>query len=127
VVSLLEPDEAEQMGLSDERDAAESGGVRFVSFPIPDCGVPDSASTALVLMAEIAAALEDGKHIALHCRQSVGRAGMIAAGVLIAAGADPELAMKVVSAARGADVPETADRREWLRRLPIRQSAGLLP
>jgi protein-tyrosine phosphatase len=125
VISLLEPDEAQQLDLAGEGDAAEAGGVRFVSFPIPDRGVPESASAALVLMAEIAAALEDGKHIALHCRQSVGRAGMMAAAVLIAAGADPERAMGVVSAARGADVPETAEQREWLRRLPVRQSAGL--
>jgi protein-tyrosine phosphatase len=125
VVSLLESEEAKQLDLAAEGDAAEAAGLRYTSFPIPDCGVPESASEAIVLMSEIAASLEDGTHIALHCRQSVGRAGMVAAGVLIVAGADPEHAMSVVSAARGVAVPETAEQRQWLRRLSIARSAIL--
>ena len=45
VVSLLESGEAAQLDLLDERSAAEDSGIRFVSFPIPDRGVP--ASTLL--------------------------------------------------------------------------------
>ena len=39
VVSLLEPLEAEMLGLEDEATAAEQAGMRFLSFPIPDTQV----------------------------------------------------------------------------------------
>jgi protein-tyrosine phosphatase len=121
-VSLLEPEEAGQLDLSDEVLAAEANGIGFISFPIPDRGVPASTSAALSLMGEIAGALDRGKNVAVHCRQSIGRAGMIAAALLIASGASPEQAIQSVSAARGAAVPETPEQLSWLHRLP----SGLL-
>jgi hypothetical protein len=36
VVSLLENEEAEQLDLLAERRAAESNGIQFIPFPIPD-------------------------------------------------------------------------------------------
>ena len=50
VVSLLEKDEAAQFELSNEGDVAESKGVRFVSFPIPDRRAPSSTREALFLV-----------------------------------------------------------------------------
>ena len=52
VVSLLEKDEAAQFELGHEGDVAESKGVRFVSFPIPDRGVPASTREALSLFSD---------------------------------------------------------------------------
>jgi len=117
-VSLLEPHEASQLDLLDEPQAAESNGIRFVSFPIPDRGVPASAPAARSLIADIARALDDGKNVAVHCRQGIGRSGMIAAGVLVASGISPERAVTVVSSARGLAVPETEEQRSWLELLP---------
>jgi protein-tyrosine phosphatase len=68
VVSLLETDEADQFELGHEGDVAESEGVRFISFPIPDRGVPSSTQEALSLFSTIAAALGEGKNVAVHCR-----------------------------------------------------------
>jgi predicted protein tyrosine phosphatase len=118
VVSLLESDEAAQLDLLDEPRAAEANGIRFVSFPIPDRGVPASMPAAVSLIADIAGALEEGKNVAVHCRQGIGRSGLIAAGVLAASGVSPEQAIKVVSSARGLAVPETSDQRSWVQRLP---------
>jgi protein-tyrosine phosphatase len=42
--------------------------------------LPVSTLAALSLLSDIAGALEQGKNVAVHCRQSIGRAGMIAAG-----------------------------------------------
>ena len=47
IVSLLEADEAAQLELVGERQAAEGERVRFVSFPIPDRGVPVSTEAAI--------------------------------------------------------------------------------
>lgn len=118
VVSLLEDDEAAQLDLQDERAAAESCGIQFISFPIPDRGVPASTRAALSLIANISSALEKGKNVVVHCRQSIGRAGLIAAGALIASGSAPDEAINTVSAARGLSVPETTEQVDWLRRLP---------
>ena len=52
VVSLLESDEAAQLNLLDESKVAEAKGIRFISFPIPDRGVPTSVPAAVSLMAE---------------------------------------------------------------------------
>ena len=48
IVSLLEPDEAAGLDLAKEPDAAKSNNIRFISFPIPDRGVPASQERALV-------------------------------------------------------------------------------
>ena len=119
IVSLLENQEAGQLGLLDERQAAEDHMLRFISFPIPDRGVPASLQEAVSLIGAITAQLEAGKNVAVHCRQGVGRSGLIAAGVLIAAGTKPDQAMQIVGAARGISVPETAEQRQWTERLPF--------
>ena len=42
VVSLLEINEARTLGLDAEREQARALGMQFVSFPIPDMGIPTS-------------------------------------------------------------------------------------
>jgi protein-tyrosine phosphatase len=114
VLSLLESDEAEQLGLKDEGLLAESAGFQFLSFPIPDRGVPPSTTDAIKLLAEVTSALEAGRNVAVHCRQSVGRSGLLAAGALITAGMETREAVEAVSRARGLPVPETAGQLQWL-------------
>ena len=117
VVSLLEEEEETQLSLLEEGNAARSSDVQFISFPIPDRGVPASTQAALTLVTDIERALEAGRNVAIHCRQSIGRAGLIAAAVLVASGVDPDQALETLSSARGAIVPETPEQREWVRRL----------
>lgn len=117
ILSLLETDEAEQLGLKDERLLTESTGLQFLSFPIPDRGVPPSTTDAMRLLAEIISALEAGRNVAVHCRQSVGRSGLVAAGALIRTGIGMREAVDAVSRARGLPVPETSGQLQWLNRL----------
>ena len=77
VVSLLEKEEAAQLDLARESDVAEAKGLQFISFPIPDRGVPTSMPASLGLLKNIADALEHGKNVAVHCRQGIGRSGLI--------------------------------------------------
>jgi protein-tyrosine phosphatase len=114
----LEEDEAAQLDLADEAKAVEADGLRFISFPIPDRGVPASTPAAVSLLASIAGALEEGKNVAVHCRQGIGRSGLIAAGVLMTSGLSPEQAIQVVSSARGVAIPETSEQRSWAQQLP---------
>ena len=118
VVSLLEKEEASQLELADEGSRANSQKIHFIWFPIPDRGVPASTQAALLLLRSIAEALEAGKNVAVHCRQGVGRSGLIAAGVLMASGIGVEKAIEIVSAARGQTVPETPAQLQWIHQLP---------
>jgi protein-tyrosine phosphatase len=120
VVSLLEDNEADQLDLSDEQRAAEANGICFISFPVPDRGVPASMPAAMSLLADVASALDEGKNVAVHCRQGIGRSGLIAAGILATSGMRPEQAIEVVSAARGIAVPETPDQRLWVQGLRLK-------
>jgi protein-tyrosine phosphatase len=123
VVSLLEDGETAQLGLVAERQAVESQGITFTSFPIPDRGVPASRAAAISAIGSIAAQLDAGKNVALHCRQSIGRAGLIASALLMNSGMEAGQAMQAVSFARGVSVPETVEQRAWLKQLS--SGAGL--
>lgn len=120
IVSLLEEEEAAQLGLAYEGAAASAIGIRYLSFPIPDRDVPSSMSAALLLVKEILTELESGRNVAVHCRQSIGRSGLIAASLLATSGIELEHAIQAVSTARGLTIPETPEQLRWLRRLPIK-------
>jgi len=68
----------------------------------------------------IAAQLDAGKNVLVHCRQGIGRSGLIASGVLMNSGIKPDEAMQIVSSARGISVPETPEQRRWIEKLPSR-------
>jgi protein-tyrosine phosphatase len=118
VVSLLEHEEAAQLELLLEGDVAKSHGIAFVSFPIPDRSVPASMPAVLSLLKKIVDALDEGKSVAVHCRQGIGRSGLIAVGALICSGIGAEKAIEAVSAARGLTVPETPAQLRWIHHLP---------
>ena len=117
VVSLLERDEAGQLGLEYESETVESRGLQFLSFPIPDRGVPESIENFVTILNRITALLAGGKNVAVHCRQSVGHAGLVAAASLMMFGVGMNDAIEAVSHARGVRIPETSGQLEWLRHL----------
>jgi protein-tyrosine phosphatase len=114
VVSLLERGETEDLGLDEERKYCEANGMQFYSLPIVDRSVPSSDAEASRLLAEMGEALNRGRNVAIHCRQGIGRAGLIASTLLVEGGANPAEAVERVSAARHAPVPETAEQRAWI-------------
>ena len=124
IVSLLEPDEAAQLELDREHEVAQSNSLQFISFPIPDRGVPASMQDALALLGDVSRALEEGKTVAIHCRQGIGRSGMIAAATVVNAGIEVKRALEIVSAARGQTVPETPAQLQWIHHLPAEHLVG---
>jgi protein-tyrosine phosphatase len=116
VVSLLEKNEEKQLELSEEGHVAEANGIHFVSFPIVDRGVPASVRSTVALLRSVNDALESGKNVAVHCRQGIGRAALVAAGTLMAAGKSAATALEAIRSARGLNVPETEEQRDWLQK-----------
>jgi len=115
VVSLLTREEITDLDLAQEERFCQANGIQFVSFPIVDRGTPASRGATFDLVRKLDGALAEGKNLALHCRQGIGRSALIAACLLVVTGVDPETAFRRVSAARGCVVPETAEQQGWVR------------
>jgi protein-tyrosine phosphatase len=114
VVSLLEPEEIAEFDLAAEEQLARANAIEFRSLPIVDRGVPASAAAVSNLVNAIAEQLRGGKAVAIHCRQGIGRAAVVAAGVLVALGLEADAAMERIASARGRPVPETPEQRRWI-------------
>jgi protein-tyrosine phosphatase len=114
LISALTDAEARELGLTSEPTAARAAGLGFASLPIPDLGVPAATASFLTALGPLAALVEAGGHVAVHCRASIGRSGIIATLLLVHAGWDPESAMAHLSTLRGTPVPETDQQRTWL-------------
>lgn len=119
VVSLLTTDEIEEFDLGAEELICREHEIGFRSFSIPDRGVPASRDEALDLVAELAQVVTEGKNVVVHCRQGIGRSGLVVAAVLAQLGEEPDRALALVEEARGRPVPDTEEQREWVRGLPV--------
>ena len=114
IVSLLTPVEENELELRLEAQQARHAGLEFVSFPIVDRSVPTSAEGLLKLVDRIDKKISQGKKVVIHCRQGIGRSGLVAASLLVSKGLSPGSAFEQLSASRGVPVPETAEQRDWL-------------
>lgn len=126
IVSLLEPHEVEEFGLSQEAQAAASADVEFISFPIPDQGIPHSFEAAQALLIELTEKLESGMNLAIHCRQSIGRSGLLAVSLLVSSGITLQSALNTASAVRNRKIPETSAQLNWLLHLDTSNSTAQL-
>jgi protein-tyrosine phosphatase len=113
-LSLLTPEEEQDLDLEGERRAAQAQGMEFISLPIPDRQVPGSEADVAPVVEEVDALLSSGKNVVVHCRQGIGRTGLLAASLLVAKGWNPDDAVATVSQARGIPVPETVEQRRWI-------------
>jgi protein-tyrosine phosphatase len=120
VVSALTPAETEEWGLLEERRCCEDGGMTFVSFPIEDRSVPTSLSEFDGLIDSVTEYLREGKAVVVHCWGGVGRSSVIAACTLIRNGLSADSAFRLIEEARGRQVPDTAEQRQWVERYASR-------
>ncbi len=127
IVSLLTPQENKDLELSKEPALSQARGLLFVSLPVQDRGVPSSWDEASHIVAKASEMLRQGRNVAVHCRQGIGRSGMIAAALLIKEGSAADHALKVISEARGLPVPETPEQVEWVREFSKRGSSSEVP
>ena len=114
LVSLLEPEEADWLGLGEEGPLAEQVGMRFLSYPIQDVHVPASIVAFRIFVSGLADRLRAGERVGLHCRGSIGRAPLTAACTLIHLGWKAKDALAAIQAARGYPIPDTKDQLRWV-------------
>jgi hypothetical protein len=111
VVSLLEPGEVVELGLELEAACCGRHGIAFLSFPIPDRGLPPGMDGAMRFAADVAGRY---RSIAIHCRAGIGRSSIMAAAVLVSGGTAPAEALFAIEKARGLRVPDTDAQRDWV-------------
>jgi hypothetical protein len=115
VVSLLEAQEVAELGLVDEPRLCSDQGIEFVSFPIPDRGVPTSYGGLNQLIVPLVPKVKGGHMVAVHCRAGIGRSAVVAAGILIRSGIPYAQVFPTLSRARGVTVPDTEAQVEWVQ------------
>ena len=86
IVSLLEPDEADKIGLGFMGQRTIDKGFGFISYPIRDLSIPTDLVSFHQLILKIHELLRNGYSISLSCLGGQGRGPTVGASVLILAG-----------------------------------------
>ena len=71
LISMLEADEAAELGLSEEATVCKTAGITFRPFPIPDRETPQSTAKFAEFVQVLRGELHAGRSIAVHCRASM--------------------------------------------------------
>ncbi len=86
---------------------------RAVWWPIPDLHAPD-LDNAIVLLDQLRSRLRSGQSLLVHCGAGIGRAGTVAAALLVTMGWAPADAVAHVAAHRPMAGPEAGAQAELL-------------
>lgn len=114
IVSLLEHEEALELGLQDEQELTEKNDMKFTSYSISDRGLPQSVKEYAEFTKSLYEGIVSGSHTVIHCRAGIGRAGMVAAGILLHHGLSTRQAFELISQKRRVEVPDTPEQYEWV-------------
>lgn len=114
LVSMLTMPENVELELAREALAAAGAGLRFISVPIEDRGVPERAVFFIDAVKAGADELCAGGAVVVHCRMGVGRSSMFAASTMVRLGVEPDDAWSAIERVRGRPVPDVAKQREWV-------------
>ena len=94
---------------------------RALWFPVPDLHAP-ALDDAAEMLEQLRARLEDGETLLLHCGAGIGRAGTIAAALLITMGLELDDALATVAADRPTAGPEVGAQADLLAALAAAQA-----
>jgi protein-tyrosine phosphatase len=114
IFSLLTPEEESSLQLEGEATVAQAHNLKLISFPVEDRRVPTSPSELSKSLELVEADLQSGKNVVVHCRQGVGRSGLVGACLLINSGMSPQSAIDTITHNRGVQIPETSEQRDWI-------------
>ena len=114
LISMLTAEEEEYLDPTQEGSTARRHGLRYVSHPILDRGIPETPGPTWTLARELRAEFDAGKTLVAHCRMGIGRSPLILAAIMVCGGTEPDAAWGRIGAARGCIVPDTWEQRDWL-------------
>lgn len=110
VVTLIEDHEFTMLGVPDLGAAVQARGLAWLHLPIVDLHAPGHRFEAAwpAAGARLRQQLLAGQRVLVHCRGGLGRAGTVAARLLVELGTAPEAALQQVRRARPGAVETTA-------------------
>ena len=113
ILTLVEPAELEALQVVDLGERVRGRGISWLHLPIVDVSVP-SASFEVQwrqALAELIATFDNGGKVLVHCKGGLGRAGMVAALLLIETGEGAQAAIRKVRAVRPGAIETEAQER----------------
>jgi ADP-ribosyl-[dinitrogen reductase] hydrolase len=115
VVTLIEDHEFEMLGVEGLPDAIRDAGIEWHHLAVTDVSAPDQRfETRWVYAgARLRERLRSGERVLVHCRGGLGRAGSVAARLLVELGAAPREAIRQVRAVRPGAI-ETREQERWV-------------
>ena len=110
VLTLLEAFELEALEVAALGESVQARGMRWLHLPIVDVSVPSAAFEKQwqEALPALLTTLEEGGKVLVHCKGGLGRAGMVAALLLIEMGERPEVAMRKVRLVRPGAIQTSA-------------------
>lgn len=115
ITSMLESAEAYEIGLQSEFELCNKNEIEFLSFPIPDRGLPSNIESFVKLAGYLHKEIKQGSGVVIHCRGGIGRCSLLAATILLREGNNTEEALEKISLARRVKVPDTEEQIFWLK------------
>ncbi len=121
VVTLIEPHELTSLEVEGLGAEIEGQHMDWFHAPIPDVSIPDAGFEATwPLIGEgLRNRLRAGFDVVVHCKGGLGRAGMIAARLLVELGVEPEVAIERVREARPGAIETLAQEAHVCRTLKV--------
>jgi protein-tyrosine phosphatase len=121
VLTLVEPVELTALRVPQLGHEVHRRGMQWMHLPIADFSTPcqDFERKWEGQGPQIRALLRAGEDVVVHCKGGLGRAGMIAARLLVELGMDPEQAIKDVRRARKGAIETTSQLALVRRTRPI--------
>ncbi|HUF03132.1 MAG TPA: DUF6508 domain-containing protein [Aridibacter sp.] len=117
LVSLIEEHELRELQIGGLFEMCLNEGIVLIRFPIKDVSLPSSPEQFYRLTDKLADRLREKKRIAVHCKGGLGRTGMTAACIVVAAAGGSikgDEAIRIVRQARKGMV-ETAEQESFIR------------
>lgn len=121
VVTLIERHEFEMLGVQNLGQGVLARGMQWFFAPIVDRAAPDLRfeNAWIEAGATLRGLIKAGSRFVIHCRGGLGRAGTVAARLLIETGTDPSAAIALVRAARPGAIETKPQERYVLAQRPI--------
>lgn len=121
VVTLIEPHEFDLLQVDGLGDAISAQHMDWLHLPIPDVSTPGAAFEAAwsKVGPGLRSRVRAGFDVLVHCKGGLGRAGMIAARLLIDLGMDPVQAITSVRAVRPGAIETNAQEKYVLDLQPL--------
>lgn len=113
IISLLEEEEEQLIGLANERAFCEDQGIAFYQFPITDRGIPSLSRLTQQLELFYALTFTHNK-IYIHCKHGIGRSALLTASLMVRDGQDIKQVLETIASKRGINVPETLSQKKLL-------------